>query len=303
MAATAQNHLPPSIDEVSRESPSVSQQYLAGPSNEAVDVAWATVIGIVDIFLGSLDEPLHGQSMLGTADLASHMSVLRLANGGGLLDVLHGYVLAVLDRAVKDTIAPHFWSLLSTTGGNEGEEESESDSLSSPQQVHQRRAYGRVKRALSYVNAEVNRHLALVRLLDHAVALSEETRSAKPKATADANADNCGSSTHSIEVRYRCAFTAQVMAGATGDFHGTMRAFFDRILRFWHRSWLDKKRQRRKRGRGNSGGGGVGEGEDEMDVSDTDDNNDGEAGGGGGDGDMVSRRGHSAVAGNAQHLR
>lgn len=111
-----------------------------------------------------------------------------------------------------------------------------------------RDAYGRVKRALLYVASEVNGHLALVRLLDAAAAAGRGSSNG-----GNASSSPCAQQT--IEDRYRCAFTAQVMAGARGDFSGTMRSFFDRNLRFWHRSWVQELRRGHGQEEHEDGGG------------------------------------------------
>ncbi len=261
----------------------------APPPNTAVDEAWASLISFVDGFPASLgplqqqqQQALDGSSR---AEIAANMAILR---AGGLLEVLHAYVLSVLDRIVRDEVAPRFWALLDNGNGpqaqgssGEGGEEEEEDEdeeekeeeapAAGPAAATRRDSYGRVKSALLYVAGEVHTHLSLVQLLDSAAG------------GAGGGESNTFSSTHTVQARYRCAFTAQVMAGAHGDFHGTMRAFFDRNLRFWHRSWLDERRRRRR-----SVGGG--EGESGMDVSDDGGDGDGDADGGdggAGEGDSV----------------
>lgn len=240
------------------------------------------------------------------------------------MDVLHAYVLSVLDKRVRDEIAPRFWTLLVSRreqeqserqseelqtqgreggrdeadrvleneddddeeegndegGGRGGEGSGQSDD---PPSSRRRAAYGRVKRALLYVAQEVNGHLALVRLLDGANSPPPppETVPDKNSGSSSSGGGDLRSSAgttaphqpssmslprRSLETRYRCALTAQVMAGATGDFQDTMREFFDRNLRFWHHSWLNGRR--RRRGGRLSGVRGKGEEGDGMDVSD-----------------------------------
>ena len=278
--------------------------------------------------------------------LGSSLSILR---AGGLVDVLQAYVLAILDRKVRDEVAPHFWALLDAENRPDGSgEESherggvgdggESSAMVDDEgsggdgeggMAPSRRSYIRVKRALLYVAREVDGHLTLVRLLDEAAATAENdanassvntnanantnvnhntntnttdddipNRSARPVASSPSSSTHMPppapppppstdySSTSSIEARYRCAFTAQVMAGATGDFHGTMRGFFDRNLRFWHRTWLEdrrlQRRQPRRRGSEILEADEEEEGDgDGMDLSGTGEN-EGEAEGGGG---------------------
>ncbi|CAM9563985.1 unnamed protein product, partial [Sphacelaria rigidula] len=203
------------------------------PAHPDVDAAWATVIRIVDSFSTSLDkdEPFKHTSIT-AEDLAAHISTLRLDTGGGLLDVLGGYVLSVLDRSVAKTIAPHFWSLLSNNekisapAPSDVESGSEPTSATGTPQRQKLRAYGRVERALLYVDEAVKCHLALVRLLDRAFVLSavQHTVTPTPTAGGGAQAAAATAANSTIEARYRSAFTAQVMAGAKGDFHGTMRA-------------------------------------------------------------------------------
>ncbi|CAM9240906.1 unnamed protein product, partial [Scytosiphon promiscuus] len=265
------------------------------PSNAAVDEAWKTLISIVDTFPASLD-PLQQKQKTppgGANDregsnkalIAANLSVLR---AGGLLEVLQAYVLSVLDKKVRDEVAPRFWALLdpapvdvkSSSSGRDGQEgiengekgaataavevavAGEDDSAAGMEAVAatRRDSYRRVKSALLYVAGEVTSHLSLVRLLDDA----------DNSSGGGGRNNNTFSSTHPVQARYRCAFTAQVMAGARGDFHGTMRAFFDRNLRFWHRSWLEERRRRRRRRRrrysSEGQGGGEGQGDDGMDV-------------------------------------
>lgn len=225
--------------------------------------------------------------------LVSLMSVLR---EGGMVDVLRAYVLSVLDKKVKDEVAPRFWALLApeSSGGcheqqeqkqqkqhhnthnKEREDDQHQDGISVAGETNEpavledtvsetelpprtrREAYVRVKRALVYVAKEVDCHLSLVRMLDLASAASASgsTRSSEKYMKAVYGGristscfSSCPSREETIEARYRCAFTAQVMAGARGDFHGIMRAFFDRNLRFWHRGWLEERRRRQQEGR------------------------------------------------------
>lgn len=285
----------------------------SGAHASGVDAAWGTLIGVVDSYTGSHDGASHSQSQLSprldVASLADHISTLRSEKGGcGLIDVLRSYVLSVLDRAVRDTVAPHFWSLLDPSadtcadeglqmaeppGNVEIDHDNESVASSSPLSP-QRRAYGRVKRALLYVSDQVNKHLALVRLLDSAV-ISSAREAAGVGVSPGAESATAAEGSHSVEARYRCAFTAQVMARATSDFDGTMRTFFDRNLRFWHRSWLyDNKRERRTRKKRSKGVGSAALGDDQMDVSD-EDAEVATGGGGGGDMDTLVGRRHDSL--------
>lgn len=270
----------------------------------AVDEAWKSLVAIADGLpksLGPLQQQQQQQALGATSDegssramIAANMSILR---AGGLLEVLRAYVLSVLDRKVRDEVAPRFWSLLDSAGvgengGNTGQqqqrcaqESKDGDTAAAPVgsstatwstvAATRRDSYGRVKSALLYVAGEVNSHLSVLRLLD-----STDDNSNNDNNNKDDREDGSNktfSSTHTVEDRYRCAFTAQIMAGARGDFHGTMRAFFDRNLRYWHRSWLEERRRRRFTG----GGRGEGEKEASMNVSDDDGDGDADSGGGG----------------------
>lgn len=306
-------------------------------SDTAVEESWATLIAIIQDFAASglPPEGTHGISPArghisisssskrnergSDGDKASllrrHMSVVQ---AGGLVDVLQAYVLSVLDRKVREEVAPRFWGYMlhadpvvgstgsrsrgrSTQSGmsalhpesmgrstedfvvvrhddgtdGEGEQEREredvEDTDAPPSTTPKRKdLYVRVKRALLYVAGEVRNHLILVRLLDDAAfaaSLSPAPAAASSVAAAQSagnvsdmdasredqqpfrnslpGARTAAATPRSIEGKYHCAFTAQVMAGAKGDFQGTMRAFFDRNIRFWHRTWLEERRRRR----------------------------------------------------------
>lgn len=319
--------------------------------------AWAKIIEIVDRFQQQQPMPRASSSAEATAAatqtdpqssisnhsatdssgslplLVSLMSVLR---AGGMIDVLRAYVLSVLDKKVKDEVAPRFWALLAPESSGRYHEQREQEQQKQHHNMHhneqenekhqngisvvgemnepavledavsetelpprtRREAYVRVKRALVYVAKEVDCHLSLVRMLDLASAASASgsTRSAEKYMKAVCGGristscfSSCPSREETIEARYRCAFTAQVMAGARGDFHGIMRAFFDRNLRFWHRGWLEERRRQQQERREQRWGQGEVLGgaedsvrfEDNMNTSDDDgkDEEDGEGDG------------------------
>lgn len=237
------------------------------PSNAAVDEAWSRVRDLVDGFPtsfaaleatatavpGVAKEVDSSSSKSGSSSvlptLAKNVAVLR---AGGLLDVLRAYVLSVLDKKVRDEVAPRYWALLgsdprssinncsasssipsrgqdkhqqaspaidATDGagsvkaeGTEGESEGKGKGVPF---ASRRGSYGRVKRALLYVLGEVNTHLTLVRFIDDAAAYGSsgsgvrKTGSNPSSSSVASTLDGSPfSSTHSIEARYRCAFTA-----------------------------------------------------------------------------------------------
>lgn len=320
--------------------------------------AWAKITEIVDRFPQQQSMPRATPSAEATAaatqtdpqsststhsaidssgDLPLLVSLMSILRAGGMVDVLRAYVLSVLDKKVKDEVAPRFWALLAPefSGGwheqQEQKHQKQHHNLHQKEQEHEqhqdgsavagetdakqavledavsetelpprtrREAYVRVKRALLYVAEEVDCHLSLVRMLDLASAASASgsTRAAEKYMKAacggrmsTSSFPSCPSREETIEARYRCAFTAQVMAGARGDFHGIMRAFFDRNLRFWQRGWLEERRRQQQERREQRWGQGevlsVAEDsvrfEDNMNVSD--DGKEEEEGEGGGE--------------------
>lgn len=184
------------------------------------------------------------------------------------MDVLRAYVLEVLNETVRDQVAPRFWALMDPSADTHANPRNKDQDEDAPQngsvagnkkdlrtwgqtgfRPERRQAYDRVTRALLYVDEVLTGHLNLIRPLDVAIARSGSSTAAvraatrhsqaRPSTRIAANKSAC------IEEHYRSAFTAQVMAGATGGFHRTMRAFFDLNLRFWHRSWLDERQRTR----------------------------------------------------------
>ena len=261
---------------------------LSSSPDLALTEAWTKMIEFVDNFQQSLPRATQanlqesssrysvGQSTCTLSLLESAMTVLK---AGGLVDVLRAYVLSVLDKKVRDEVAPRFWALLAPESSKEWRgpqpqqqegqqqhgnssgsretsvesamlEDAGEESVLSP--LTRREAYGHVKRALQHVAEEVNSHLALVRTLDSASAAAASPtgrayeKITKARCRGPVLERSSPPQEETIEARHRCAFTAQVMAGARGDFQGIMRAFFDRNLRFWHRGWVEKRRQERR---------------------------------------------------------
>ncbi|CAN0236851.1 unnamed protein product, partial [Laminaria digitata] len=118
-----------------------SRPSLQPPSNATVDEAWATVIALIDGFPSSLTAPQANASKAtrsgsssnsnssnitrtATVPLGTSMSVLR---AGGLVEVLQAYILTILDRKVRDEVAPHFWALLDADNEPSGSAASEGD--------------------------------------------------------------------------------------------------------------------------------------------------------------------------------
>ncbi|CAM9683860.1 unnamed protein product [Choristocarpus tenellus] len=209
---------------------------------DVVDTAWAALLKELDGFPTDLcDIGIQQQKDSFVTRLVNQLVVLQ---GTGLVDVLRCHILQDLNRVVQADIVPSFWRSFQGSDERRSQGDRENTEGGGKHGKWQRLQYVRVTKAMRLLMRRVEEHLSIVRVLDRAILLA--TRAGVEVTGKEFEAEGLNSSmiaTNSIEDRYRSSLTAQVMACAPRFFKECMRAFFDRNISYWHRQWLERRKQ------------------------------------------------------------